>query len=140
MSDPFGAALAPLRTFAARMMVDTCTITRPDPDAPAPVMNEDMTYPPRARITVYTGPCRIQVKSVIASSNAKEAGDRAVTTQEFEWQGPVDGTEDVTVNDVIHMDTAANDASLVDREFTVKARHEKTHATTRRLRVVEGTA
>lgn len=128
-------------------MTDTCTITREDPDAPEPVMDpETLEYPDPARIVVYGpglaphfGKCRVQIKSAVATSSSTNAGFREGTVQEFEWQGPVVGTEEIAVNDVIHMDTSKHDAALVGREFTVKARHEKSHATMRRLRVIEGT-
>ena len=127
------------RALAESLMTDTCTITREDPEAPEPEPDPDtLVIPPKARITVYSGKCRVQIKSIIATSTESDAGERQSTTQEFELQLPVDGTADVSKNDVAEVITASNDDSLVGRMFTVTARHEKTHATARRLRVIEG--
>jgi hypothetical protein len=135
------ADLAEFRAMAEGNMQDACTITRVDPEASASEMDPDtLEYPPAARITVYSGKCRVQIKSVIASSSGSDAGERQATTQEFEVQLPVAGTGGVAITDVVHIDTAMFDSSLEGREFTVVARHEKTHATARRLRVIEGTA
>lgn len=121
-------------------MTDTCTITRVDPEAPEPVPDPDtLVIPPKARIPVYSGKCRIQIKSIIASSSDSDAGERQATTQEFELQLPIDGTADVAITDVAEVTTATFDDSLVGRKFTVVARHEKSQATSRRLRVIEGT-
>lgn len=121
-------------------MLDTCTVTRTDPDATqGPIDPDTGQYPPLARITVYSGKCRVQIKSVIASSSDASAGERVGTVQEFELQLPVDGTDTVAVNDVAEMLTCALDDSLTGRKFTVAARHEKSQATARRLRVIETT-
>lgn len=128
------------RALIESLMTDTCTITRVDPDAPAPEMDPDtLEYPDPTRITVYTGKCRIQIKSVIATSTDSDAGERQATTQEFELQLPVDGTGSVSITDVAEMTAAALDDSLVGRKFTIVARHEKSQATARRLRVIEVT-
>ena len=140
LADDIAAVLPGVRAEAESLMTDTCTITREDPNAPEPEPDPvTLVIPPKARITVYSGKCRVQIKSIIASSTDSDAGERATVTQEFEWQGPVVGTETVAVNDVIQMVTAPNDTALVDRKFTVTARFEKTHATSRRLRVIETT-
>ena len=134
------ADLAEFRAMAEANMVDTCTVTWIDPDAGPGEMDPDtLQYPPAVPITVYTGKCRIQIKSAVASSANTDAGERQSTTQEFEWQGPITGTDGIPVNAVIHMDTAAYDPALEGREFTVVARHEKSQATARRLRVIEVT-
>lgn len=126
------------RALAESIMTDTCTITRAG-TGKGPFNEATGKRDAPDRVTVYTGKCRIQVKSAIAASSAVEAGGRVAGVQEFEWQGPIADTEDITTNDLIHMDTAAHDTALTGREFTVIARHEKTHATARRLRVAEVT-
>lgn len=130
--------LAEFRELAECQMVDTCTITRAGVGAGTFNPTTGQYDGADARITVYSGRCRVQIKSVIASS-ASDAGERQVTAQEFELQLPVVGTELVSVNDVAEMLTASMDASLVGRKFTVAARHEKSQATARRLRVIEVT-
>ena len=140
LGDLVGGSLGIFHDAAESLMTDTCTITRVDPEAPEPVPDPDtLVIPPKARITVYSGKCRVQIKSIIASSSDSDAGERQSTTQEFELQLPVVGTEDVSITDVAEVTAAAFDDSLVGRKFTVVARNEKTHATSRRLRVIEGT-
>lgn len=132
------SALLEGRALIESLMTDTCTITRAGTGER--VFDEDtMQYTDPARVTVYSGKCRVQVKSVIASSSDASAGDRVATVQEFELQLPVAGTEGIAVHDVAEVTAAAHDASLVGRKFTVVARHEKSQATARRLRVAEVT-
>lgn len=123
------------RAFAEALMVATCRIT--EDGAGDPVFNDTTgQYDEPDRVTVYEGKCRIQVRGDRASHEA-EAGDREVVTQEPELQLPVAGTEGVAVNHQVEILTNPRDESLVDRVFTVTSRHEKTHATARRLRVTE---
>lgn len=140
LADDIARALPQFRAEAERQMQDSCTITCEDPEATqGPIDPVTGQYPPIARITVYTGKCRVQIKSVIASSSDASAGERMATVQEFELQLPVVGTESVAINDVAEMLTCALDTSLEGRKFTVAARHEKSQATARRLRVIEVT-
>lgn len=134
------SAIARGRSAAEAGMTDTCTITRVDPDAVVGDMDADtMQYPDVDRLTVYSGPCRVQVTSIIANSTSSNVGERVTTAQGSELQLPVDGTGDVSVNDVAEITASVNDSELVGRKFTVSARHEKSHATARRLRVTEVT-
>lgn len=127
------------RALAESLMTDTCTITRAGTGKGA--WNESTgQYDTPARSMVYTGKCRIQIKSIVASSSESDAGERASIAQEFELQLPIAGTDTVAIHDVAEVTAAAHDDSLVGRKFTVTARHEKSQATARRLRVVEGTA
>lgn len=132
------SVLPELREMAESMMQDSCTITRAG-EGKGEFNTVTGQYDKPDRVTIYEGKCRIQVNSVSTTGTDTNAGDRVSVVQAAEWQGPIAGTEDVSVNDVIHIDTCANDASLVGREFTVVARHEKTHATSRRLPVKEVT-
>lgn len=119
-------------------MTDTCTITRAG--VGTPTFNETTgQYTNPARVTIYSGPCRVQVTSLIANSATSNAGERAATVQGSELQLPVAGTGDVSVNDVAEITASAHDDELVGRKFTISARHEKSHATARRLRVIEVT-
>lgn len=126
-----------LRAIAESNMTDTCIITRAG-QGKGPWNEATGQYDPPADVTIYSGKCRLQIKSV-ANASDSNAGDRQATVQEAEWQGPVLGTETVAINDVIKMQTCVLDPSLEDREFTVKGRHGKSQATTRRLRVEEVT-
>jgi hypothetical protein len=131
-----GPFLAEQRADYDSLFVDVCTITRAG-EGKGEFNETTGQYDKPDRITIYTGRCRIQVNSVSTTGTDTNAGDRVGLVQAAEWQGPIVDTENVSVNDVIHMDSCANDASLVGREFTVVARHEKTHATSRRLPVKE---
>lgn len=132
------AELAEFRAIAEAGMLDTCIITRPGVGEPAfdPATG---TYTDPARAVVYTGKCRIQVTGIIANSTNSTAGERENMVQGSEMQLPIAGTDDVAINDTCEMTHGEYDPALVGRKFTVIARHEKTHATSRRLRVEEGT-
>lgn len=144
MTADFATAIAQVtlegRTLAESNMTDRCIITREDPDAEQGEPDPDtLEYPPLDRITVYEGKCRLQVRSIVSNASTSDAGERQTTVQETEWQGPVATSGGVSVNDVIKMQTCALDPSLADHEFTVKGRHGKSQATSRRLRVEEVT-
>lgn len=126
------------RALAEALMTATCIITK-DGDG-EPVFNTTTgQYDDPDRVTVYEGPCRIQIRGERSSGSDAEAGDRRVDTQQPELQLPVAGTEDVAINQQAKILTNPLDESLVDRVFTIDGRHEKTHATMRRLRVIEVT-
>lgn len=138
-------SLPTLRAEAEAMMVDTCLITREavegDPEyVDASTIDPDTgQYPEQGRVTVYEGKCRLQVKSLIAGSSESDAGDRAYVVQDAELQLPVDDSIDVRVGHVAEVVSASHDAALVGRQLTVRALHQKTHATSRRLRMQEAT-
>lgn len=146
-SQAIDEVLAQGRALAESLMIDSCRITREakvgDPGYVAPVMDTNtMQYPTQGRVTMYEGPCRVQVASTAVGIGFTEyqAGEREITAVQPEIQVPVVGTENVTVDHVAEILTAAHDAALVGRKFTVVARHEKTHANYRRLRVWEAVA
>ena len=138
LRDDIAWALPQFRAVAESLMIDTCTITRTGVSEPV-FDPETGQYTDPARLTVYTGKCRIQVTSIIANSTSSNAGERAYAVQGSELQLPVDGTGDVSINDVAEITAAEFDDELVGRKFTVAARHEKSQATSRRLRVEEVT-
>lgn len=139
LADDIAAALPGLRVEAERNMTDACTITRAGVGK-GPWNESTGQYDAPARTTIYTGKCRVQIKAIIASSSESDVGERASIAQEFELQLPVSGTGAVSIHDVAEVTVAAHDDSLVGRKFTVTARDEKSQATARRLRVIEGTA
>jgi hypothetical protein len=140
------ALLSRGRAAAESLMLDTCVISRPGAGE-REYDKDKMRYTDPDREVVYgpdlephRGKCRIQIRAVVASITESDAGGRVGSVQQFELQLPVVGTDGVTIDDVVEITSAAHDPSLVGRQFTVKARHEKSQATARRLPVVEGTA
>ncbi len=129
---------------------DTCRITRAavsgDPGFVAQVMNPvTLQYPAQAPITVYQGPCRVQVK-VDINSNVVEttAGDREWTYLVAQLQLPVStppgATGNVAAVDVDHvceMLTSPSDTTLVGVQYNIQGIYHKSHAVYRRFRVRE---
>ena len=63
------------------LMLDRVRITKVDPDAAAPVLDEDTgQYPDVARVTVYEGKCRVQVKADINSNVVGSSSVRSSST------------------------------------------------------------
>ena len=135
---PTDAELAQFRADAELGMVDACSITRAGVGQPVfdPGTGQ-YTDPPR--VDVYVGKCRTQVTAIIANSTDSQGGERAYRVQGSEFQLPLTGTDNVSIGDVAEITAAGFDPALVLRKFTIIARFEKTHATSRRLRVEEAT-
>jgi hypothetical protein len=132
------AELPYLRAEAEANMTSTCLVTKDG--AGDPTFNETTgQYTDPARVTVYEGKCRLQVTAIIAGSVDSDAGERLTTTQEAELQLPIGGTDDVAVDHQVKILTNPLDPALEDRVFSIVARHEKSQATSRRVRVVEVT-
>lgn len=125
------------RAIAEAQMIDTCRITKPGPGGKGPLDEETGQYTLPARVTVYEGKCRIQVRSDI-NSNAVEA-----VVAEHEWtyrtatlQLPIEGTGDVQSDYVAEILSCPFDPSLVGLIFNVQAETKgKTLATHRRFRI-----
>lgn len=143
---PTPAELAEFRAEAEAGMVDVCVITRDG--VGAPVFNETTgQYDNPPRVTVYGpvlaphfGKCKFQVAGIAnAAAAVVDAGERAANVQGGELQLPVTDTGDVAVNDVAELISSVTDSSRVGRKYTIAARFDKTYATSRRLRLMEGT-
>lgn len=131
--------LARGRRAAEALMVDTCRITRPG-TGERDYDKGTMQYTDPQREVVYEGKCRVQLTAQSVGASNQAAGERLTTIQVAELQLPVVGTEGVAVHDVAEILTAKNDDALQGRQLTIAARHEKTHATSRRLRLKEATS
>ena len=136
------------RAAAEAGMTGTCTITRPGAGGRGEMNPASGKYDARPdRVTVYEGPFRMQVTAIIANSSQDAAGERVARVQGAELQLPVgvDGrvvvgsSAAVAVGDVAYVDTNPNDPALAGRELTVIALHNKSDASSRRLRVEEAT-
>ncbi len=153
MSITAGDLAATLTDGRAAFLViatDEVLVTRADPTAPLPPLNPDGTRPPRTQKTVYQGPARIQVRSDVNSNVVDVSiGGQSVENsyQTATVQLPIEApagstgsTADVRVDDTVKMVTAVHDPELDDRLWQVRALGNKSHATSRRIRVTEAVA
>lgn len=127
------SVLARGRAAAEAGMADSCTIRRT-----TGVATDDQTgavVP--TQTTVYTGKCRIQ--QTVAMGRRFEAGEASVVVLHLELQLPVVGSEAVARGDIVTVDAAVNDASLVGRTFRIRDLHHKSEATARRMTCEEVT-
>jgi|GEM_PF-5712474 len=136
---PTAGELIWFRDQAEVGMVDTCEITRQVDLDSRTFDNATGQYSTTTTVPIYAGTCRVQLTStsVGIAFKSRDAGAREATVMQPELQLPVTDTDDVSVGDVVKLVTSTFEPSLVDREFTVLARHEKTHAAFRRLRLAE---
>lgn len=123
---------------------DTCRITKPG--VGAKTFNETTlqnTYP--ARVVVYEGPCRVQVK-VDINSNVVEttAGDREWTYLVAQLQLPVStpagatgDVADVDVDHICEVLTSPNDPTLVGVVYNLQGIYHKSQGVYRRFRARE---
>ncbi|HET7386851.1 MAG TPA: DUF6093 family protein [Nocardioidaceae bacterium] len=123
------ATTAALRgqSAAERLMTDTCTITRPDPDTP-PVFDDATGTYTTPTVTVYEGKCRVRPTNV---DRTVEAGDVRVHLWHSVISVPI-SVSGVQVNDTVTI-TASTDPGLVGKVYTVGNIDLGTAITARRL-------
>jgi hypothetical protein len=133
------------RREAEALMVDTCKITRPDPNAPS----DPITGAGGGRVVVYpdpawpddhpwkNGPCKVQAGA--AQERNPEAGGYSYTVQRYEVHLPV-GAYAPHVRDDVEVTTSLLDPHLAGRHVTVTALLHKSMATAYRLAVTDGSA
>lgn len=116
---------------------DSCEVTRAG-DGPRLWDEGTGTYAEPARVVVYSGPCRFQVKAD-ASSNAGEvnAGEREWRYLTATLQLPIAGSDAIRPNHVARATGSLLDPSIVGRVFTIESMYHKSHATHRRVKVRE---
>lgn len=128
----------------ARLLTDTCRITKPGVGK-GPMNETTGKYDAPARIPVYEGPCRIQVKADI-NSNVVEttAGDREWTYLTAQLQLPVQtpagatgSVDDVDVDYVCEILTSRHSPTLVGSLFNIQGTYHKSQAVYGRYRVRE---
>jgi len=128
-----GSALARGRTAAARIMVDTCTITDPATEVRGALNTSTGTYAVATPATaVYTGACRVRLMSP-GNGQTIEAGDADLAAALPSVQIPVSGSESVRVGHMVEITAAAYDTDLVGRKFRVESISHYTHAVKRTL-------
>ncbi len=126
--------LARARRAAEAGFDSTCIITRPAGER-GEMDPETLKYPDQPRETIYEGPCRVQDRRDLAQTAT--SGEREVAIAGLELQLPIDGTAAVALRDDVEMLTNPSDPAAVGRHYSIAGRHEKTHASSRRLPVVE---
>lgn len=127
-------ALARGQVAAEAGMRDACTIQR----ASGSGTTDPVTgYPTQNYTTLYSGKCRVQQQ--VAVSRAHDVGEDTVWVVRFVLQLPVAGTEGLTVEDLVTITAAVNDADLVGRVFSITELAHKSEPTARRVGMIERT-
>lgn len=126
------SVLARGRTAAEAGMVDTCTIARV-----TETTDEDTGEVTPTTSPLYTGACRVQQRTVTATP--ADAGEAHALMLALEVQLPMSVTG-LRTEDRITITASAHDPDLVDRVFLIRSLAHKTHATARRVQVVERTS
>lgn len=136
MLDLVLSELPTLRAAAESLMTDTCAITKPP--TRGPINNATGKYPVVPGASVYSGKCRLQTGNPGAvTSGTGDVAERQFSYTESVLQLPVDGTDDVGVDDVVTIQTSTHNAGLVDRRFTIVALQHKSQPVMRRFLVRE---
>lgn len=128
-------------------MLDTFRITKPGPGGKGTFNNATGKYDaPPARVVVYEGRARLQVKADI-NSNVVEttAGDREATYLTATLQLPIDAPADtvegtpgaVRPDHIAECLTCPTDSTMVGRLWNIQGIYHKSQATHRRFRVRE---
>ena len=127
-------ALTRGRALAERLMVDSCSISRPGAavDELTGVPTWTQVYP--ADPTVASGKC--QVSTYEPQESTREVAAAQVTTQRYVLKVPVESFAP-EIGDVATITAAPYDANLITRKFRVVALLHKTAATAYRLGVEE---
>jgi hypothetical protein len=106
-------------------MIDTCVVTRDDPEAPV-----DELTGKREPVQVYSGPAKSQTYE--AYEQNPEAGGHSYTVQRYAAHFPV-GSFEVQVGDQIRWTSCPLDPSRVGAEERVTAPFSKSIATAQRV-------
>lgn len=126
------------RAAIEAMMIDQCEIRRFNP-ADRVWDEETLTYDLGEGTLVYSGKCRVQVRSDI-NANAVEAviGEHEWTYRTAIVQLPIDGTGEVAPDCVLTLTVSPLDTKRVGIRLNLQADTKvKTHATHKRFRARE---
>ena len=127
------SVLARARAVAEAGMVDTCTIRR----VAGETTDETTGAVTPTYSTLYTGACRVQQRTAAASP--AEGGEAYALMLALEVHLPMSVTG-LKTEDQITVTASEHDADLVGRVFLIRSLAHKTHATARRVGVVERTS
>jgi len=117
------------RAAAARLMTETCTITRAGTGTQVYDPATD-TFTEPARTTVYSGPCR--VKAPTGGDRRVSAGDDVYTLDTYVVSIPVSSTA-IRTDDQVSISAAADDPRLVGMALRVQAVTVGSQISARRL-------
>lgn len=115
---------------AEKLMVDTCTVERFDPDNIDPLTGEAL------RVVVYEGKCRVQVTSAQASTG--ESIGYTYTQQDYQLHLPA-SVESPEVGDVVTLASTPGKPSRAGKQFRVEALFEKTFQSAQRIKITATT-
>lgn len=129
MTLPLSAA----KVAHARLMVDTCTISR------VATGSFDDSTGQRVEVsrTIYTGACRVKI-SAVSPVAERNAGERANVVTAPTLVLPGDNVSDIRERDVVTI-TASASPALVGRVFSIIGADSATTASARRF-LIEGRA
>lgn len=121
------------RAAAEAIMVDACVIRRKTGESTIGGVVTP-TYS-----TLYTGKCRVQVKSDSQSGQGQNVGEAYLVVERLEVQLPVTVTG-LQEGDRITISASALDPDLVGRVYAVRDVLRKSHLTSRRVTVLQVTS
>lgn len=120
------------RRQAEALMESTCAITRTTPADPAVDPETGLNNPPVVT-TIYSGKCRLRFPFV-RPEQALAAGQQLAKERGI-LSIPMEGSANVTTNDIAIITDNPLDTGSVDQKFRVMGPFTETHATSRRLPV-----
>jgi hypothetical protein len=135
LASDIAATLPKLRSEAEARMKSACTIRRWDGTYATDPDNGKVT---KNTTVVYTGKCRIQLRSLTAQT--PNAGETQLTIARPEIHVPMSvlGLRTGDVATITAVDPISGDADLVGRTLRIEVPFQKDDATARRLPCTEG--
>jgi hypothetical protein len=118
------------RTLAESRMTDAVTVTRKDGE---PVLDDETGDLVQTYETIYTGPCRLVLRSGVVRD--VDAQSQLLGVQRLELHVPVAGTSDIRNDDLFELTASTGDPSLVGLSGVVLGMFPHTGSTARRLPV-----
>lgn len=124
--------LARGRAKAESLMVDACTVQH----TTGLVTDQETGVVTPAYVTVYSGKCKVQVRSVDAAPRTTDVGEASVLVGHLVLHLPMSVTT-VQPDDLVTVTTSVLDPDLVGRKFRLRGPSHKTYLTARRFPMVE---
>ncbi|WP_029135322.1 DUF6093 family protein [Nakamurella lactea] len=131
--DRLAGVLARGRDHANALMQDSCTITIPGEGEGTYDPGTNTTIPPDPTV-IYDGRCRIQLSQPVSDRPLVAVDQKTVVSHVISI--PV-GSPTVPRMALITITASTHDPANIGRQFTVRSRLSKTHATAERLQADE---